>query len=387
MEFDPASQAGPAEERQGRPRVVIVVDDPRDTQALTEQLSGRYEIHTFFDPPQALAAMRDHPPDLLICEQRLAELSRFIFLQDVKELGAGTKIIILTAFVNLDAVISTMQSVYIDYFLTKPIERGQLNHVLNKAWSDRKRDLEREALLATNRRTIKALEQVKGNLEHNVAAHAEALIQANAELERALLAIQEKNRELTKLNESLTLQATIDPLTGLHNRREFDQRLAEEWARYKRYTRPLSLIMLDIDHFKQVNDNYGHECGDRVLFTLAGLMRSSVRVQDTVCRFGGEEFIVLLPETPLPAAFQVAENLRLRVAEHAFLCQDLALRIHVSLGVAGAAGDKPPTAEELVKMADQSMYRAKQDGRNRTVALHPNNPQRVLRSSPPQPTS
>ncbi|MBI3994261.1 MAG: diguanylate cyclase [Candidatus Lambdaproteobacteria bacterium] len=380
-------QAVSAAARQGRPQVMVVDDDPRDTQALSEQLSGRYEVRTYADAPAALDALRDDPPDLLICEQRIAERSGSTFLQDVKRLGGGTKIIVLTAFVNLDTVLSTIQSVYIDYFLAKPFERGQLNHVVNTAWADRQRDRDREALLSANRHTIQELERLKGNLEASVVAHAEALIQLNAELERALLAIQDKNRELTKLNESLTVQATIDPLTGLHNRREFDRRLAEEWARFKRYSRPLSLIMLDIDHFKQVNDTYGHECGDRVLFTLAGLMRSSVRIQDTVCRFGGEEFIVLLPETPLPAAFQVAENLRHRVAEHAFFCQDIALRIQVSLGVAGATDSTPLASDELLKMTDQSMYRAKQDGRNRTVALDPNHPERVLLSSAPQLTA
>jgi diguanylate cyclase (GGDEF)-like protein len=185
-------------------------------------------------------------------------------------------------------------------------------------------------------------------------------------------------RLLTLLNESLSLQATIDPLTNLYNRRELYHRLSVEWARYQRHARPLSLILLDIDHFKEVNDTYGHECGDVVLRTLGLLMRSNVRMQDMVFRYGGEEFVVVLPETPLLAAFQVAENLRARVAAHRFFCGANVVPIHISLGVAGVKEQGLASEEALIKQADQSMYRAKQSGRNRTVVLDGQDPDKIL---------
>ncbi|MDX1610568.1 MAG: GGDEF domain-containing protein, partial [Halofilum sp. (in: g-proteobacteria)] len=166
--------------------------------------------------------------------------------------------------------------------------------------------------------------------------------------------------KLNEANRELERQASRDALTGLWNRSRFETALDDEFDRVARYGTPCTLIMLDIDRFKQVNDNYGHDVGDRVLMQLGELLRAEIRNPDCVARWGGEEFMVLLPETNLAAGAWAAERLRRRVAEHSF---DGPGRITVSLGVAEYAGGEERL--QLLKRLDDALYRAKQDGRDR----------------------
>ena len=170
--------------------------------------------------------------------------------------------------------------------------------------------------------------------------------------------------------------AVRDGLTSLYNRRAFDQRLADEVQRAARYWRPLSLMMIDIDHFKDYNDCYGHPQGDQVLRSMAGMFAGCVRATDFVARYGGEEFAIILPETSLASAVTVARLIQARVAGHVFSATVAraewakagAPSITVSLGVAEHS-DGRPTAEALLQAADQALYQAKKAGRNR-VAVH-----------------
>lgn len=152
--------------------------------------------------------------------------------------------------------------------------------------------------------------------------------------------------------------AIHDPLTGLGNRRAFDSALNHELARMKRTGGPVSLIMCDIDHFKKVNDALGHQTGDLVLKEMAEIIKTSCREMDVPARFGGEEFVILLPDTSLEGAALAAERLRAAVEAHAF---PGAGHVTVSLGVAQTS-EHP---EELVNQSDQAMYAAKRGGRNR----------------------
>jgi diguanylate cyclase (GGDEF)-like protein len=156
-----------------------------------------------------------------------------------------------------------------------------------------------------------------------------------------------------------------DGLTGLYNRREFERRLSVEFERARRYGRPFSVLMLDIDHFKLVNDDYGHQAGDEVLQTVSDLVRLNVRPADIVCRYGGEELVVILPETGEEGAMMVAERVRHTVAEAVITAPSgETIHVTVSIGVAGFPQDAAG-APELVGMADAALYAAKQHGRNR----------------------
>ena len=165
-------------------------------------------------------------------------------------------------------------------------------------------------------------------------------------------------------------QAVTDALTGLHNRRHMQTALADECRRAQRYGHPLSVIMLDVDGFKSYNDTYGHVQGDVLLRMLAGILQTTVRGVDTVGRFGGEEFVVVLPETPPEEAFQAAERLRLAVARTSFPGHadepDASVLKTISLGVA-TFPSVTEDAQALVTLADDALYRAKRGGRNRTV--------------------
>jgi diguanylate cyclase (GGDEF)-like protein len=169
-----------------------------------------------------------------------------------------------------------------------------------------------------------------------------------------------------RLSASLKLLATTDGLTSVYNRRHFDTLARVEWGRFQRYGRPLSLLALDIDNFKAINDRFGHEAGDLVLKAIADDCCVMRRETDIVARTGGEEFVLLLPETTDSAAEVVAERLRRQVEGHSRVFPGEEIRISVSIGVAGATLDMA-NFEAMLKRADEALYRAKRDGRNRVV--------------------
>ena len=164
-------------------------------------------------------------------------------------------------------------------------------------------------------------------------------------------------------------RASTDALTGLPNRATFESRMATAGAYFERYSRPFAILMLDVDFFKKFNDEHGHEVGDRVLKHVADLLRSSVRDVDLPARLGGEEFVVLMPETPLKHAGDAAERIRRSIEARPLISNGRALRITASVGVA-ACPESTSTPGDVLRLADESLYRAKASGRNR-VSLAP----------------
>ncbi len=161
--------------------------------------------------------------------------------------------------------------------------------------------------------------------------------------------------------------AVTDALTGVFNRRHFFEQLASEWERFDRYKSILSIIMADIDHFKKINDTWGHPCGDVVLAETAEILKSHMRKVDTVARYGGEEFVILLPETSAQDAAMVAERMRADIASHIFVWDGNPIRATVSLGVADVTEEGTTASEFLLRNADQKLYRAKEAGRNQVI--------------------
>ena len=168
-----------------------------------------------------------------------------------------------------------------------------------------------------------------------------------------------------------------DPLTGVYNRRYLDRRLNEEVSRARRHGLPLTVLMLDIDHFKRINDDHGHQAGDQVLAQFADLTKRQLREPDLVARYGGEEFLVIAPQTKRHDALNLAERLRARIESNTFTVTDMAaqgerleIRVTCSIGVAGLS-DEIVRADMLVHCADKNMYHAKHAGRNRVNADEP----------------
>ncbi|MBZ0121356.1 MAG: diguanylate cyclase [Sandaracinaceae bacterium] len=164
-------------------------------------------------------------------------------------------------------------------------------------------------------------------------------------------------------HETIYRMTIIDGLTQIHNKRYLLETLEREIPRARRHARPLTLVMFDIDHFKGINDNYGHLAGDYVLKELATLVRTRLRPDDIVGRYGGEEFCAILPETNAPGGAAIAEDLRRRVQERRFVFENEAIPVTISLGVGELRGDQDVLA--LIKAADEKLYEAKRGGRNR----------------------
>lgn len=194
-----------------------------------------------------------------------------------------------------------------------------------------------------------------------------------SERKAAESALRESNRqlharieEIGRLLSALQELAVRDSLTGLYNRRYLDETLEREVSRARREGIPLSLVMLDIDYFKRVNDTYGHQVGDEVLRTLAATLSADVRAEDVACRYGGEEFLILLPNMPLVAALARAEAWRAAVEGLAIGHGDFVLTFTISLGVA-AYPEHGKTPDDLTRCADQALYKAKREGRNQVA--------------------
>lgn len=176
--------------------------------------------------------------------------------------------------------------------------------------------------------------------------------------------LKQKNGELKQMLARMETISMTDPLTGLFNRRRFQEVLELEFKKARRYHLPLTCMMIDIDHFKSVNDSYGHAIGDTVIRDVARIIQDCIRDSDSVCRWGGEEFILLAPMTKKTEALLPARRILAAVEAHAFAGLQ-GTRKTVSIGIAGVPDDDIDTTDKLVQEADESLYQAKKEGRNR----------------------
>ena len=209
-----------------------------------------------------------------------------------------------------------------------------------------------------NRESVLALEEARATLEQRVEERTSRLVELNQSL---LAEIGERRRA----EEALEKAATTDYLTGLLNRRAMVQLLTIERERMRRRTAPFSIALIDVDHFKQINDQHGHEVGDQTLIFLANELRQLVRAQDAISRWGGEELLIFLPETPAAGAGLVAEKVRARFASAKMVVAGHEIALTMSVGVASQAADQ--AIDETIGRADAALYRAKLSGRNLVV--------------------
>lgn len=235
-------------------------------------------------------------------------------------------------------------------------------------------------LTGTGNETI-AVDLMKAGLDDYVVKSSNQLARLRASLKIAVKRVMsgtelsEHETHLQSVNERLAALARTDDLTGLANRRALRERLADEWARVVRYRRSLAAVAIDIDHFKHYNDHLGHQAGDECLRKVAGALGAAGRATDFAARSGGEEFVILLPETNLVGAEDVAENVRTTV-EMLGIRHPLSVTgvVTVSVGVAAATADVCGTPEALLEAADKALYSAKREGRNRVAVASPQDP-------------
>ena len=321
--------------------LLIVDDESALCTALRRMLSPTYDVTTAASVEEAL--------ELLASGGRY----QIALVDDRLPLKQGVEL--LTAFRdNWPSSVRLLMSAYTDFpRLVGAINQGQIHGFLSKPFT--KDELDTALVQAT---------QI-----HAIMAERDNLTAALAEQNQALEGlVQKRTRQLEERNLQLEELATRDPLTGLYNRRFLEARISEELARLQRYETPFSIAVLDVDDFKRVNDSFGHPVGDSVLKEVASFLQDNIRKVDSVGRFGGEEFVLLLPNTPLDGATLVAERIREDLAKkesHVRAAEPVS--VTVSGGVAEAsAGDHG--WEEFFGRADKALYQAKAEGKNRVRA-------------------
>lgn len=230
--------------------------------------------------------------------------------------------------------------------------------------------VERDAQVAAQHAKIAQSEAQDQLLQERLELQEQARLDLEANIEERTFELQVTLRELEEKNRALEQLNMEDPLTQIKNRRYFDKKLVMDLRRSRREQTPLSIIMLDIDHFKSINDNYGHLIGDQTIRAVADLIKSQLkRPLDEVARYGGEEFVVLLPNTPLPGALEIANNIRTAIMDSTITVANTQITFTISAGVYSSVAEDINNPAFFTDCADKALYHAKQTGRNRVVSF------------------
>ena len=303
---------------------ILVVDDHEDNiEVLRARLEAwGYVTSTAMSGSEALALVNNTPPDLILLDVMMPEISGIEVARAIK--GNPNlpfiPIIMQTALDSTENKVEGLEAGADDY-ITKPIDFAELK----------------------------------------------ARLRSMLRIKRLQEALEERERELVEINEKLRFMSQTDALTGLDNRRHLNERIEEMFAHALRLEEPFALVMCDLDKFKSVNDTYGHQAGDEVLKQFAAILKEEAREIDRVGRYGGEEFMLLLPGATIEAAAHFAERVRNRVEHHTFTFPGGTLTRTVSFGVSGWPHAKVSECDGLVRTADDALYVAKETGRNRVI--------------------
>ena len=304
-------------------RVLIVDDHEDNVELLRARLeSWGYQTISAKDGQEALSTIESQLPDLVLLDIMMPKIDGIEVARRVKQNPnlPFIPIIMQTALDSTENKVEGLEAGADDY-ITKPIDFPELK----------------------------------------------ARLQSMLRIKRLQEELEERERELLEANERLRHMSQTDALTGLDNRRQIETRIEEMFEHAKRLNEPFSVVMVDLDRFKSVNDTYGHQAGDAVLRQLARILKQEVREIDHAGRYGGEEFILLLTGTVLDAAVTFAERVRKAIEAHTFTFDGTSIQRTASFGVAMWPHPKIANCDELVRAADESLYVAKETGRNRVI--------------------
>lgn len=303
---------------------ILVVDDHEDNiELLRARLEAwGYTVEAARDGLEALRTVDASPPDLILLDVMMPSVDGNEVARRIKRNPAlpFIPIIMQTALDSTESKVEGLEAGADDY-ITKPIEFAELK----------------------------------------------ARVRSMLRIKRLQEELEERERQLLEVNEKLRHMSRTDGLTGLDNRRYIEQQLDMMYAHSERLGEPLACVMCDLDRFKSVNDDHGHHAGDAVLKQFAAILKREAREIDRVGRYGGEEFVVLLPGTVLDAAVTFAERVRKQVEGHTFTFDGGTLTRTASFGVAGWPHPRISTCEGIVRAADDALYVAKETGRNRVI--------------------
>lgn len=296
--------------------LVLIVDDNQTNSLFCEKLLGKngYETSACASGEEALDFISKNSPDLILLDIVMPGIDGFQFCEQLKKTSRlkDTPVIFLSAMNDETSIINGFKCGGVD-FITRPFNAQEL------------------------------------------------------------IARTKTHIELKKAKEKLMRMAVTDELTGLFNRRYFMNRLHQEFERVKRYESIFTLIMLDIDYFKKINDSHGHLAGDFMLRNTADIMKKSLRLTDTVGRIGGEEFAILLPETEIEYGVEIAERLRKKIDQTNLEFEGISLKLTISAGISDS-DTSDVSVDSILQRADLALYRAKEEGRNRACFIKTGSP-------------
>jgi diguanylate cyclase (GGDEF)-like protein len=317
--------------------VILIVEDNKGMRDFMFSLLGNITtVLMAEDGIEGLTLAKRYKPDLIISDVMMPKMNGYEFCNRVKNESdlQHSAVILLTAKTEVKMQIRGYES-GADAYIGKPFNN---NEFIAKIYS---------------------MLRIRSHQKH-LAKENTSMIKENKKVKKI-------NAKLLEINQELDKYSRTDVLTGLSNRRDFTEKINYELSRVHRSKKTFSILMCDIDYFKKVNDTYGHDCGDYVLIYIADLLRTTLREQDIIARWGGEEFIILLPDTSLKGAKEIAEKLRRRVAREQYVYNNKKFKLTVSIGISGY--EEGHSIDDCIKIADESLYVAKETGRNKVLSL------------------
>lgn len=324
---------------EGKCSLLVVDDDPHILATMSALLAGEFAVLTAASAEAAQRLFSTHVIDILLSDQKMSRMSGVALLEWARQHHPRTVRLLMTGFAELEEAVEA-------------INRGQVFRYIFKPWQ---LDVLLECL-RTAARTIL--------LERSHARLLGELRQLNLELEDRVV---QRTRELEEANRKLEELARTDPRTGVLNVRGMEEAVTRELRRRERYQAPLSLGLIDIDHFKEINSRYLHPGGDKVLADVAQALHQSLRSEDHLGRVGGDEFQVIAPETTMAGAVVLSERIHATMEQTAFTYKDETIPVRVSIGFAVVEEGRPADYEQLKHAAAAALCKAKTTGRNRCV--------------------